>query len=231
MPRLLGCARRVPCSIVSAQPAPARQNNGQRITPNFKDAEIGQVIEAVAPATGKTIILDPRVRAQVTMLSQTPMTPDAFYEAFLAMLQVHEFVAVRVRRHHQDRAGRERAADAEHRPAGPRQRRLRRDRHAGRSRCENVSAAQLVPVLRPLMPQAAHMAAYPAATSLIISDRASNVARIMRIIRRIDQAGDNDVDIIPLQTRLGRRSRARGQHASSQQPAAAAKAAAARRRA
>src|SRR5215212_3998723 len=66
--------------------------NGQRITPNFKDAEIGQVIEAVAAATGKTIIPDPRVRAQVTMLSQTPMTPDAFYEAFLALLSVHNFV-------------------------------------------------------------------------------------------------------------------------------------------
>src|SRR5688572_31155327 len=49
-------------------------NNGQRITPHFKDAEIGQVIEAVAAATGKTIIPDIRVRAQVTMLSNTPMT-------------------------------------------------------------------------------------------------------------------------------------------------------------
>ena len=73
---------------------PEHANNGQRITPNFKDAEIGQVIEAVAAATGKTIIPDPRVRAQVTMLSQTPMSPAAFYEAFLALLQVHQFVAV-----------------------------------------------------------------------------------------------------------------------------------------
>ena len=78
--------------IVSAQNA--GHTNGQRITPSFKDAEIGQVIEAVAAATGKTIIPDPRVRAQVTMLSQTPMTPDAFYEAFLALLSVHQFVAV-----------------------------------------------------------------------------------------------------------------------------------------
>src|SRR5512139_2259262 len=58
---------------VGAQNAAA---NGQRITPHFKDAEIGQVIEAVAAATGKTIIPDVRVRAQVTMLSTTPMTPD-----------------------------------------------------------------------------------------------------------------------------------------------------------
>ena len=78
--------------IVSAQNT--GHTNGQRITPSFKDAEIGQVIEAVAAATGKTIIPDPRVRAQVTMLSQTPMTPDAFYEAFLALLSVHQFVAV-----------------------------------------------------------------------------------------------------------------------------------------
>src|SRR5262249_30010822 len=76
--------------IVSAQ----NNGNGQRITPRFKDAEIGQVIEAVASATGKTIIPDPRVRAPVTMLSSTPMTPDAFYEAFLALLQVHQFVAL-----------------------------------------------------------------------------------------------------------------------------------------
>src|ERR1700675_407987 len=52
----------------------------QRITPNFKDADITQIAEAVAAATGKNFIIDPRVRAQVTMLSSTPMSPDAFYQ-------------------------------------------------------------------------------------------------------------------------------------------------------
>ena len=108
-----------------------RPDNGQRITPNFKDAEIGQVIEAVSAVTGKTFILDPRVRAQVTMLSQTPMTPDAFYEAFLSLLQVHSSSPCRVRQHHQDRAGRQRAPDAGQRSAGPRDVELRRARHAG----------------------------------------------------------------------------------------------------
>ena len=68
--------------------------HSQRITPNFKDADITQIIEAVSMATGKNFIIDPRVRAQVTMLSSTPMTPDQFYQAFLAILQVHGFVAV-----------------------------------------------------------------------------------------------------------------------------------------
>ena len=82
--------------VTFASPSEAQNAaaNGQRITPNFKDADITQVIEAVAAATGRNMIVDPRVRAQVTLLSSTPMTPDAFYEAFLALLQVHGFVAV-----------------------------------------------------------------------------------------------------------------------------------------
>ncbi|MGH8309160.1 MAG: type II secretion system secretin GspD, partial [Steroidobacteraceae bacterium] len=63
----------------------------------------------------------------------------------------------------------------------------------------NVSAAQLVPILRPLIPQYGHLAAYPASNILIISDRAANVNRIVRIIGRIDQEGDADVEVVPLQ--------------------------------
>src|SRR6185436_18993986 len=181
--------------IVSAQNI---GNNGQRITPNFKDAEIGQVIEAVAAATGKTIIPDPRVRTNVTMLSQTPMTPDAFYEAFLALLQVHSYVAVEsggIIRVIPDAAARQM-------PNIDLPDRIQSDSEELVTQVvgvENVQAAQLVPVLRPLMPQNAHMAAYPAGNILILSDRASNVNRIMRIISRIDQQGDTDPDIIPLQ--------------------------------
>jgi len=174
------------------------QAAGQRITPNFRDVEIGQVIEAVAQVTGKTIIPDPRVRAQVTMLSQTPMTPAAFYEAFLALLQVHQFVAV-------ESGGIIKVVPDANARQMPNQD-LPSDIRSGSDELitqviavENVNAAQLVPVLRPLMPQAAHMAAYPAGNILILSDRASNVARVMRIIKRIDQAGDHEVDIVNLQ--------------------------------
>ncbi len=63
---------------------------------------------------------------------------------------------------------------------------------------KNVSAAQLVPLLRPLIPQQGHLAAYPSGNMLIISDRASNVSRIMRIIQRMDESGDEPVEVIPL---------------------------------
>jgi general secretion pathway protein D len=174
------------------------QTNGQRITPNFRDVEIGQVIEAVAQVTGKTIIPDGRVRTNVTMLSQTPMTPAAFYEAFLALLSVHQYVAL-------ESGGIVRIlpdANARQMPNIDLPDRVNSESDQLITQViavENVNAAQLVPVLRPLMPQAAHLAAYPAGNILILSDRAANVSRVMRIIRRIDQQGDNEVDIIGLQ--------------------------------
>jgi general secretion pathway protein D len=175
----------------------AAQQGPQRITPNFKDADITQIVEAVSAATGRNFIIDPRVRAQVTMLSTTPMGPDAFYEAFLAILQVHGFVAVpagNVTKIVPD-------ANARQLPAND----LPNDVSATSDEIvtqvvaiRNVSAAQLVPILRPLIPQYGHLAAYPASNILIISDRAANVNRIIRIIRRIDQAGDADIEVIPL---------------------------------
>ncbi len=169
-----------------------------QITPNYKDADLGQVIEAVSQVTGKSFIVDPRVRAQVTMLSTSPMSPDAFYEAFLAILQVHGFVAVpagSVIKILPD-------ATARQLPANDLP-----DRISATSdeivtqvvQVRNVSAAQLVPILRPMMPQAAHLAAYPSANMLIISDRASNVNRMMRIIARIDRTGDGDFEMIRLE--------------------------------
>ena len=102
-------------TLASAQPAqqpPAQAvaPPAQRITPNFRDADITQIAEAVSAATGKTFIIDPRVRAQVTMLSSTPMSPAAFYETFLSILQVYGFIAVPSGQRREDPARRERAA-------------------------------------------------------------------------------------------------------------------------
>ncbi len=74
-----------------AIPAVAQQAD---ITLNWKDADIRKVVEAVSEVTGKNFIIDPRVTGKVTLLSATPMSPDAFYEAFLSILQVHGYVAI-----------------------------------------------------------------------------------------------------------------------------------------
>jgi len=76
-------------------PASAQQGTEITITPNYKEADIRQIVEAVGEISDRTFIIDPRVQNQkVTMLSSTPMTPDAFYEAFLSILDVHGLAAV-----------------------------------------------------------------------------------------------------------------------------------------
>src|SRR5690606_6719406 len=62
-----------------------------------------------------------------------------------------------------------------------------------------VEAAQLVPLLRPLWPQTGHLAAYPGGNMLIVSDRAANVERLLKIIRRMDQTSDEDIEVLPLE--------------------------------
>ncbi|HSY06092.1 MAG TPA: type II secretion system secretin GspD [Steroidobacteraceae bacterium] len=199
--RFLGvCALAVLAAALAAAqppPPPPMQATQQRITPNFKDADITQIAEAVAAATGKNFIIDPRVRAQVTMLSATPMSPAAFYEAFLSILQVYGFIAVPAG----DVIKILPDANARQIPA------LDLPDHVSATSDEivtqvldvkNVSAPQLVPILRPMIPQYGHLVAYPAGNILIITDHASNVNRMMRIIRRIDQVGNQDPEIVPL---------------------------------
>ncbi len=165
------------------------------ITPNYREADIRQIIEAVGEVTGRNFIIDQRVNANVTMLSSTPMSPAAFYEAFLSILEVYGFIAI-------DTGGVTKIlpnASARQYPGF-----LSTD-GAGADdivtqviQVQNVGAAQLVPILRPLIPQYGHLAAHPGSNMLIISDRSLNVDRMVRIIRRIDQSNDEDIEVVPL---------------------------------
>ena len=167
------------------------------ITPNYKDADIRQIIEAVGEVTQKNFIIDPRVNAKVTMLSSTAMTSDAFYEAFLSILQVHGYVAIKtgdVIKILPDATARQFAG-----PLGSGGASGADDIVTQVLQVQNVGAAQLVPILRPLIPQYGHLAAHPGSNMLIISDRAANVNRIVSIIRRIDQSNDEDIEVVRLE--------------------------------
>ena len=182
-------------TLVLTGPGQAQGVSAITITPNYKEADIRQIIEAVGEVTGRNFIIDPRVNGNVTMLSSTPMSPDAFYEAFLSILEVYGFVAVNTG----DITKILPNASARQYPGF-----LGTDGAAADDivtqviQVQNVGAAQLVPILRPLIPQYGHLAAHPGSNMLIISDRALNVERMMRIIRRIDQSNDEDIEIVPL---------------------------------
>ncbi|MDH3430229.1 MAG: type II secretion system secretin GspD [Gammaproteobacteria bacterium] len=187
----------VALSLCSLLAAPLTWSQRATITPNYKEADIRQIVEAVGEVTRKNFIIDPRVSAKVTMLSSTPMTPEAFYEAFLSILQVHGYVAVTsgdLIKIVPDATARQYAGPlGSSAAAGP------DDIITQVIQVQNVGAAQLVPILRPLIPQYGHLAAHPGSNMLIISDRAANVSRMMTIIRRIDQSNDEDVEVVRLE--------------------------------
>ena len=170
---------------------------GATITPNYKDADLGQIIQAVSEVTGKNFIVDPRVNAKVTMLSSTPMSAGAFYEAFLSVLQVYGYVAVPAGKVIKIVPN----TDARQLPSRdlPNQINSTSDELVTQIiTLKNISAAQLVPLLRPLVPQYGQLAAYAAGNMLIISDRSSNVSRILRIVERMDESGDEPYELIAL---------------------------------
>ena len=130
------------------------------------------------------------------MLSSTEMSPDAFYEAFLSILEVHGYVAITtgdVIKILPDASARQYPGYLSTDGAGA------DDIVTQVIQVQNVGAAQLVPILRPLIPQYGHLAAHNGSNMLIISDRAHNVDRMVAIIRRIDQSNDEDIEVVPLQ--------------------------------
>jgi general secretion pathway protein D len=189
----------ITCMSASAQQQQQQQPSQQpTITPAFRDAELTEIIDAVATITGKTFIVDPRVRAQVTIRSSTPMTPDAFYQTFLSILQVHGFIAVPSG----DNIKILPDANARQIPGNDLPNSINPDSDEVVTQVisvRNINAAQLVPVLRPLIPQNGHLVAYPASNMLIVSDRANNIARIIRIVQRLDQGGDEEIEIVRLE--------------------------------
>jgi general secretion pathway protein D len=184
-------------NLAGAQPPRAKPQEGATITPNYKDADLSQIIQAVSEVTGKNFIIDPRVNAKVTMLSATPMSPAQFYEAFLAVLQVYGYVAVpagKVIKIVPNTDERQLPSDD-----------LPNSVNSGSDALvtqiiavKNISAMALVPLLRPLVPQYGHLAGFASGNMLIISDRASNVARIARIIERMDEAGNEPFELVHL---------------------------------
>lgn len=166
---------------------------------SFNNADIAAVIESVAAQTGKSFIVDPRVKGKVTVVSKATgqMSPDEIYRVFLSILAVHGFAAIEsgnVIKIIPDATAKQSAT--------PVIKRLPQDSDEMVTQVitvNNVNAAQLVPILRPLVDQQGHLAAYAATNVVIISDRASNVRRILKLIERIDLESDDEVEVVPLQ--------------------------------
>jgi general secretion pathway protein D len=199
LPGVLGAALLLcgPCFAQDAPPAGHAATADGRHTLNLKDADIQALIATVSEITGKNFIVGPNVEGRVTVVSARPMLPDEVYDVFLSVLRVHGYAAVPAGSMvkilpeavaQQD--GAVASAGAALHGANELVTQVVPVRH--------VSATELVPILRPLLPQGGQLIAHPASNSLVVSDRAGNVERLVSIIQRIDTASDAQVEVIPL---------------------------------
>lgn len=167
------------------------------LTLNFKNTDITAVIQSVSALTGKNFIIDPRVKGKVNVISNGSMEPEEVYRVFLSILAVHGFTAVdsgAVIKIIPDATAKQNATPVIQRQP------FDTDQVVTQViPVTNVNAAQLVPILRPLVDQQGHLAAYAATNVVIISDRASNVRRILKLVQRIDLESDEEVEVVPLQ--------------------------------
>ncbi|WP_137972541.1 type II secretion system secretin GspD [Pseudomonas sp. F(2018)] len=177
---------------IAAEPAAATQG-AETWTINMKDADIRDFIDQVAEISGETFVVDPRVKGQVTVISKTPLGLEEVYQLFLSVMSTHGFSVLaqgdqaRIVPVTEARS----AANSSH--AAP------DDVQTELIQVQHTSVNELIPLIRPLVPQNGHLAAVAASNALIISDRRANIERIRELIDQLDSQGGGDYNVINLQ--------------------------------
>lgn len=163
---------------------------------NLKEAEISALVAEVAEITGKNFIVDPRVKGNITVISSKPLSANAVYELFLGVLSVNGFAAVPsgdVIKLVPDVNAKQNAVPFDLRGKGKGEALVTRV-----LMLENTNANELVPVIRPLLPQFAHLAAINGSNALVISDHANNITEIENLIKSLDTGEGDELEVINL---------------------------------
>lgn len=164
---------------------------------NLQDADILSVINEVSQETGKNFVVDPRVSGKITLISSKPLRQNEVYQVFLSVLGILGFSAIpsgnvikivpNMESGEQSTPVLNKISNAKGEEVIVRVIPL-----------ENVSSTQLIPILRPMLPQWSNISAYTPGNVLIVLGRASNLDRIMTVINDVDKAANSGVDMIPL---------------------------------
>ena len=156
----------------------------EKVSLNFVNADIEEVVKAVSHITGRNFVIDPRVKGTVNIISSTPVAASLAYDILLSTLRMQGFAAV-------EAGGVTKIlpeADAKMYVSNANDRRGSGEKLVTRIYVlKYESAAQLVPVLRPLIPPNNIIVAYPGSNTLVVTDYASNLRRIEQIVNTIDQ--------------------------------------------
>ncbi len=164
---------------------------------NLQDADILSVINEVSQETGKNFIVDPRVSGKISLISSKPLKQSEVYDVFLSVLGILGYSAIPTGNVIKIVPNMESGENAT---------RIATNSSPGKGDevvvrvipLENVSASQLIPVLRPMLPQWSNISAYTPGNVIILLGRASNLERIHTIIQDVDRASTNGIQMIPL---------------------------------
>jgi general secretion pathway protein D len=168
---------------------------------NLREADIQAVIAEVSRVTHKNFLIDPRVTGKISIVASSPMTDKEIYQVFLSMLQVSGFAAVpsgdvvKIVPIGEARMGSDNLNRMKSPPQGD-------EMMVQVIPVHYVPSEQLIPVLRPLMPQWSNITAYPPSNMIILSGPASNMKQIAEIIEQVDSSSSSGIDIIPLKHAL-----------------------------
>lgn len=183
-----------PLPLLAADPGiePSEtQQDGWTI--NLKDADIRAFVDQISQLTGQTFIVDPRVKGQVSVVSSTTLSLSEVYQLFLSVMATHGYSVLTQGEVARIVPNAEAKSEAGGGPTGG-------DLLETRViQVQHTSATELIPLIRPLVPQYGHLAAVGSANALIISDRSANIARIEDLVRQLDQAQTDDHSVVNLQ--------------------------------
>ncbi|TEA80027.1 type II secretion system secretin GspD [Allopusillimonas ginsengisoli] len=166
---------------------------------NFVDADLPGVVRALSRFTGRNFLVDPRVKGQLTLVSEAPVDPDTAYSMLLGALRMHGFAVVDIdgvsRVLPEADAKLQGMAVSSGRSTGA---------HAGELvtrvfQLRYESATNLMPVLRPMIAPNNSINAYAGNNTLVITDYADNLERIAEVIASIDTPDSISTDVIPVQ--------------------------------
>jgi len=188
-------------SVLLAPIAQSQINADETFTLNLKNADIHSLIETVSLRTGTNFIVDPRVKATVTVISSKPINSNELYKIFLSILDVHGYAAVTVgetTRIVPTATGvqnpvpllPEKPTDGQRTNEQPTNEQTASSDQLSTHvfYVENIPVQQLVEALAPLVPQSASISAEANSNAVVITDRASNIARLENIIRLLDRS-------------------------------------------
>ncbi|WP_175856532.1 type II secretion system secretin GspD [Burkholderia anthina] len=189
--------RRVATTLIAAGIIVSQAAYAQ-VTLNFVNADIDQVAKAIGAATGKTIIVDPRVKGQLNLVAERSVPEDQALKTLQSALRMQGFALV------QDHGVLKVVPEADAKLQGvPTYVGNAPQAHGDQVitqvfELHNESANNLLPVLRPLISPNNTVTAYPANNTIVVTDYADNVRRIARIIAGVDNAAGAQVQVVPL---------------------------------